>query len=248
MVNQTPIISVRGLKTQFGSKIVHQDLSLDVMKGECLALVGGSGCGKSVLLRSFIGLETPAEGTCLFQERDLFKLSEHEFIEVRKKIAYAFQWGALFDSLTVEDNLSYPLREHTHLSENEIKERVITTLKMFGLENTERLLPGSLSGGMQKRVGLARAIMLDPEIILYDEPTAGLDPSNARNINDMIIKLKNTGKTSVLVTHDMASARSTADRIAYLYQGKIAETQAIGELNQRPLPLIKSFMSGEERL
>jgi phospholipid/cholesterol/gamma-HCH transport system ATP-binding protein len=242
----TSILVVKHLHTAFGSKTVHKNVSFSLHKAECLALVGGSGSGKSVLLRTLIGLDRPAGGECFFRERNLYALEENEWTEVRKSIAYAFQGGALFDSLSVHENLSYPLREHTTLSDKQIDEKVDETLKRFNLEDAGQLLPGSLSGGMQKRVGLARAIMMDPEIILYDEPTAGLDPYNTRKIAEMILQLKELGKSSILVTHDMPTAMQVADRIALLFRGNIADIQEVEHIRKSPKPAIAAFMTGEE--
>lgn len=245
MVNDV-VISVKNLETGFGSKTIHKDLSVDIKKNEILVLLGASGSGKSVFLRTLIGLEQPRKGSCFFNDKDVFTNGEKDWVYVRKKIAYAFQGGALFDSLTVEENLSYPLREHAKLNKNVIRAQVSEMLKHLGLPGTEKLLPASLSGGMQKRVGLARAIMLDPEVILYDEPTAGLDPANSRNISETILKLKESGKTSILVTHDIDCALRVADRVAFIYRGKIEVLQTIEEVKSNPHPLIDSYLKGEE--
>lgn len=241
-----PLISMKNIENRFGDKVVHQNLDMTLYTGEILALLGASGCGKSVLLRTLIGLVMPSRGEVLYHDKDLLKLSEADWIDVRKKIAYAFQGGALFDSLSVTDNLAYPLREHTDLPSDQIHSRIISTLKQFGLEGTERLFPSDLSGGMQKRLGVARAIMLDPEIILYDEPTAGLDPMNSRNISDMILKLRDLGKTSIVVTHDLDCVRSVADRISYIHDKKIYVTQTKEEVERNPHPLIKAYFHGED--
>ena len=217
------LIQVKNFRKTFGKKIVHSDVNVSLQENECLGLIGGSGTGKSVLLRSLIGLEKPDSGQIIFGGRDITKFSEEELIDVRKNIAYAFQGGALFDSMTVFDNLAYPLREHTNLSHKEISEKIHFQLGQFGLADSEHLFPGSLSGGMQKRVGLARAIILGPNVILYDEPTAGLDPYNTKKIEEMIIDLKSTGTSSILVTHDMPVAFSVCDRIAFLYEGTIKQ-------------------------
>lgn len=240
------LLKVEGLKTQFDKKVIHKDLALEVEKGEILVLLGGSGAGKSVLLRSFIGLEVPTEGRCLFQGRDLFELREAEWKLVRTQIAYAFQGGALFDSLTVAENLAYPLRAHSKMDSAQIAEKVASMLELISLPGTENLLPSALSGGMQKRVGLARAIILDPDLILYDEPTAGLDPANSRKISELILQLKNHGKTSILVTHDTECALHVASRIAFIHGGKIAAMQTIEEVRTAPHPLIAAYFKGEE--
>lgn len=208
------IIEVEDFKKAFGTKQVHNGVSFSVKKGECLGLIGGSGAGKSVLLRSLIGLEKPDSGRINVFGKDIVPLKEEDLVDVRKKVAYVFQGGALFDSMSVFDNLAYPLREHTKLSEPEISDRVLNLLSDFGLTGNDKNYPASLSGGMQKRVGLARAIIMEPEVVLYDEPTAGLDPYNTKRIQEMILRLKKMGVTSILVTHDMPSAFAVCDRIA----------------------------------
>lgn len=238
-------IEVKNFKKSFGEKIIHQNVSFYVRKGECLGLVGGSGTGKSVLLRSLIGLEKPDEGQILLDGIDIVPMNETELVDVRKRVAYAFQDGALFDSMNVYENLAYPLREHTQLSEFEIQNRIRSQLKEFGVDHAENLFPANLSGGMQKRVGLARAMMMNPEVVLYDEPTAGLDPFNTKKIQESINTLKARGVTSILVTHDMPTALAVCEKIIFLRQGTIAE-QALVKNNQLDkTQLISQFMEGE---
>lgn len=239
------LIKVSNFTKSFGSKKVHKGLNFTIRQGECLGLIGGSGTGKSVLLRSLIGLEKPDSGSIIFEGKDLVQLSEDDFLSVRRKIAYAFQGGALFDSMSVFDNLAYPLREHTKLIEHEIKSKVLEQLSRFGLQGNEKLFPANLSGGMQKRLGLARAIILEPRVILYDEPTAGLDPFNTKKIQDTILQLKETGVTSVLVTHDMPVAFAVCDRIAMLMGGEIRALGTIREIEAQGENLIQKFASGE---
>ncbi len=215
------IVDIQNFKKSFGSRVIHRSINLQIRRGECLGLLGGSGAGKSVILRSLIGLERPDSGKILIGGYDITTLSEGELVPFRKKVAYVFQGGALFDSMTVFENLAYPLREHTDLSESQISEKILNLLQDFGLEGRETLLPANLSGGMQKRVGLARAIILEPSVVLYDEPTAGLDPFNTRRIQEMIMKLKAKGVSSMLVTHDMPTAFAVCDRIALLLDGTI---------------------------
>jgi len=216
------LISVQSFKKSFGSKVIHRDISFQLHSGEVLGLLGGSGTGKSVLLRSLIGLETPDSGEIHILNKNISHIqNESEWITIRKKVAYAFQGGALFDSVTVFENLAFPLREHENLSEAEISKRVIDLLTEFNLQDAAEKYPNQLSGGMQKRVGLARALMLDPEIILYDEPTAGLDPANTKKIEAMILQLKSKGIAGILVTHDMPVAFHVCDRIAFLNNGII---------------------------
>lgn len=235
----------RGIETRFGRREVHKGIDLAVERGEVLTLLGGSGSGKSTLLRMLVGLETPSAGSCLFEGKKLETLAKAEWSNVRRKVAYAFQNGALFDSLTVLENLSYPLEEHTDLTEEEREARVMQLLARFGMEDAAHNMPAELSGGMQKRVGLARAIVLDPELVLYDEPTAGLDPANGRKIEKMILDLKASGKTALLVTHDTWLARQVSDRLAMIVDGRIAALQTRGEFARAPAPALKAYFDGE---
>lgn len=238
------LIRVENLLKQFGKKTVHKDVTFSVSRGECVGLLGGSGTGKSVILRSLIGLEKIDSGKIIIEGTEISHFSERELLMIRRRVAYAFQGGALFDSMTVYDNVAYPLREHSTLSEVDIKKKVTKILADFELVGSESLLPANLSGGMQKRVGLARAIILEPDIILYDEPTAGLDPYNTKVIQDTIIRLKNTGVTSILVTHDMPSALAVCDRIMMLMEGKIVATATPAEVHTQTTGVIKNFMMG----
>ena len=238
-------IEVIDFHKSFGSKKVHQGVSFFVRKGECLGLIGGSGTGKSVLLRSLVGLEKPEKGQILVDGVDIVPMNEQQLVEIRKKVAYAFQGGALFDSMSVFENLAYPLREHFHFSEKEIYNQILQQLKEFGLEGAEKLLPGNLSGGMQKRVGLARAMMMHPEVVLYDEPTAGLDPYNTKRIQESILSLKKKGVTSILVTHDMPTVYAVCDKVALLQNGRISEQYTIDKLRQEPPGAMSQFINGE---
>lgn len=238
-------IEVIGFQKAFGKKVVHRDVTFYVRKGECLGLIGGSGAGKSVILRSLIGLEKPDAGQILIDGEDIVPMNERELIAIRKKVAYAFQGGALFDSMTVFENLAYPLREHTQKSEKEIKLEIEAQLEEFGLVGTENLFPGNLSGGMQKRVGLARAMMMHPDVVLYDEPTAGLDPFNTKKIQESILKLKAKGVTSILVTHDMPTAFAVCDKMTFIMNGVVAAQGTIAELENDSQGLITQFINGE---
>lgn len=238
------LIEVVNFKKSYGSKIIHEDVSFYVKKGECLGLVGGSGAGKSVILRSLIGLEKPDSGKILINNVDIVPFNEQELLPIRKQVAYAFQGGALFDSMTVYENLAYPLRAHTDLVESAIAEKIHHQLAEFGLEKSIMLYPGELSGGMQKRIGLARAVIMQPEIILYDEPTAGLDPYNTRKIQDLILRLKAKGVTSILVTHDIPTAMAVCDKFAFLKDKVIAEQGTIDQLKNRDNSLIQQFIEG----
>lgn len=238
------VIEVTHFKKSFGTKVIHEDVTFYVKKGECLGLIGGSGAGKSVILRSLIGLEKPDSGSIQIDAIDVTQFTEEQWIPLRKKVAYAFQGGALFDSMTVFENLAYPLLEHTKLTSQEIKEQISAQLADFGLSGTESLFPNELSGGMQKRIGLARAMMLHPEILLYDEPTAGLDPYNTKRIQELILRLKSRGVTSILVTHDIPTAFAVCDKFAFLKDKVIKEQGTIDHLNDQENTLIHQFIEG----
>jgi phospholipid/cholesterol/gamma-HCH transport system ATP-binding protein len=238
------ILELRDVKKRFKEKVVHDGLNLSLRKGEILSLFGGSGTGKSVALRCIIGLERPDSGEIFFKGKDISKLSETQLIEVRKNIAYVFQNGALFDSMSVRDNLAYPLVEHTRLSDSEVDARIAKMLDLVKMQGSENLLPASLSGGMQKRVGLARAIILEPEVILYDEPTAGLDPQNTRNLIEIMSKLREHGRSGIFVTHDIPSALDVSDRIAILYNRKIHIVDSVENIKKSQDPVVKAFIEG----
>lgn len=239
------IIEVSHFKKSFGSKQIHKDVNFVVKQGECLGLLGGSGAGKSVILRSLIGLDRPDEGKIQIEGIDITNLDEPEMIDVRKRVAYVFQNGALFDSMTIYDNIAYSLREHTNFSEPEIRERVLSILQTFNMQGTENHFPAELSGGMQKRVGLARAIIMQPHVILYDEPTAGLDPANTVTIQNLILQLKSTGVTSILVTHDMDTALRVCDRLAFLEKGELEDLGLVSELKKNPVEILQLFIRGQ---
>lgn len=238
-------IEVKNFQKKFGSKEVHKNVSFFVRKGECLGLIGGSGVGKSVILRSLIGLEKPDSGSIEIYGQNIVLLNEEELMPIRKKVAYAFQGGALFDSMTVYENLAYPLREHLDLKQEQLNKKIKETLNNFGLAGTESLYPSSLSGGMQKRVGLARAMILEPEIILYDEPTAGLDPYNTKKIQELILKLKSQGVTGILVTHDMPTAFAVCDKMAFLKNGEIIAQGTMSQLQNEQSGIIHQFINGD---
>lgn len=244
-MTENNIIELKNIRKKFGNKIVHQNINLAVRRGEVMTLMGGSGSGKSVLLRSIIGLDRADAGKILFDGCDVCLLAEEELIPIRKRIAYVFQYGALFDSFTVFENLAYPLREHTKLSEREIRDRVMGTLAKVGLEGNETLFPADLSGGMQRRVGVARSIVMNPEVILYDEPTTGLDPFNTLQIVRIIEQLKAQGATSLLVTHDMQTIFRVSDRVAFLNEGIIQAIGTAREMQHSSDPDVSSFIQGE---
>lgn len=239
------MIKVSHFSKSYGNKVVHKNINFHVKQGECLGLIGGSGTGKSVLLRSIIGLETPDTGTILVNDKDVNTLNEKEITALRQQVSYVFQGGALFDSLSVFDNLAYSLKEHTKLSKTQIAERIHTTLSQFGLADSANLMPSQLSGGMQKRIGLARSMIMNPNVLLYDEPTAGLDPFNTKRIQELILTLKTTGVTSILVTHDMPVALEVCDRLALLMKGEIVEEMSPTEFFKSPQALMHRFIHGE---
>lgn len=239
------VIEIKNFKKQYGEKKVHEDVSFYVNRAECVGLIGGSGAGKSVLLRSLIGLEKPDAGEVLVNGQNVAVLDETELIEIRKKVAYVFQNGALFDSMTVYENLAYPLREHTELSEEAISLRIHNLLEEFGLAANDDVYPGDLSGGMQKRVGLARSIIINPDVVLYDEPTAGLDPFNTVKIQEMILRLQDKKVSSILVTHDMPTAIEVCDRIYLLKNGRVGAEGTIEDLKDHPDGLLNQFISGQ---
>jgi phospholipid/cholesterol/gamma-HCH transport system ATP-binding protein len=219
------LIRCDGVHKAFRDKAVLRGVTLDVRHGETLVLLGGSGSGKSVLLKHLNGLLRADEGTVEVDGVRLDTLDEDGLVPVRRRVSMLFQQGALFDSFTVGDNVAFPLREHRMLAERDVPARVADALAMVGLEKSERLMPSELSGGMRKRAALARALVLEPKAVLYDEPTTGLDPVVGAKINHLIRDLqKRLGLTSVVVTHDLGSAFYVGDRIAFLYEGRIRFT------------------------
>ena len=216
------MIVAQNLIKRFGDQLVLKDLNLEIVDGETMVVMGRSGCGKSVFLKIIIGLLRPDSGTVLVDGRDVTKVRYKELKEVRKRFGMVFQGAALFDSLTVQENVGLALRKHTRLPEVAVMDRIEECLRMVELEGTEDKYPAELSGGMQKRVGLARAIAMNPQYILYDEPTSGLDPITARSINKLIVDLQSRlSTTSIVVTHDIDSAFYVGDRVAMLYDGVI---------------------------
>lgn len=239
------MITAIELSYRVAGKTILRGVNLYVDKGETLAVMGMSGAGKSTLLKCLGGLLRADAGRILIGDTDISQLRESELDPIRKRIGMVFQYAALFDSLNVFENVAFGLRRHTRLSEEEIAEAVRSRLAMVGLSGTEQLMPSELSGGMQKRVGLARALALDPEIVLYDEPTAGLDPITSATIAELIVKTGNElSVASVLVTHDIPTIKRTATRIAMLHEGRIVAEGTVEEMERSENPIVRQFMEG----
>ncbi len=239
------LIEFRGVKKAFGPKVIYRGLDLQIEAGEALTIIGGSGQGKSVMLRMLIGLLSIDDGEIIFDGQRISGLSEAEYLPIRRRIAMLFQAAALFDSMTVGENVAYGLRSAGELNEQEIRERVEESLGYVGLEGKGDLWPGGLSSGMKKRVGLARAIAMRPDVLLYDEPTTGLDPININRIIDLILHLQRNLKiTSVVVTHDMHTAISVSNRIAMIDKGGIIFSGGISDIVTCQDPRVKDFIEG----
>jgi phospholipid/cholesterol/gamma-HCH transport system ATP-binding protein len=239
------VISVKNIVKNFGSRRILNGISLDIYQGETLVIMGGSGCGKSTFLRHLIGSHKPDSGEIWMFGRDIAKISDDEMHEVRKKYGMLFQSGALFDSMTVGENIALPLKEHTKLDSNIINIIVKMKLELVGLRGFENLMPSQLSGGMKKRVGLARAIVMDPSIVFYDEPTAGLDPVMTGVVDKLTMDLtKKLNITSIVVTHDMNSVFRIADRIVMLHQGNVLEIGTPEQIKNSKNPIIHQFVAG----
>jgi phospholipid/cholesterol/gamma-HCH transport system ATP-binding protein len=243
--SSSPMIAVRSLRKKIGEQEILRGVDLEVRAGETLVLIGRSGGGKTVLLKHMIGLMEPDSGEILIHGQNIVGLNERQLGAIREKVGILFQGGALFDSMTVEDNIAFPLREAGERDPKVVHSRIAEMLEVTEMEGHEDKMPESLSGGMKKRVGLARAIIRRPSCVLYDEPTAGLDPVVADSINRLIRCLQQRfGITSVVVTHDMKSAFDVADRIAYLHEGRVYFHGTPAELQQSTDPLIQDFLLG----
>ena len=241
-----PIIRLRGLRKRFGAMAVLNGLDLDFCPGETTVILGPSGTGKSVTLKHIVGLLQPDAGEVYFHGQRVDTLKESEMVPLRKRIGFLFQMGAMFDSMTVGQNVEFPLVEHTTLSRAERAEKVDRLLKMVGLAKTQNKMPADLSGGQRKRAALARAIALEPEVMLYDEPTTGLDPIRSDVINELIIALTDElGMTSIVVTHDMTSANKIADRMVLLYDGRVAADSDPKSFRKSRNELVQRFIRGQ---
>jgi phospholipid/cholesterol/gamma-HCH transport system ATP-binding protein len=238
-----PVV-VKGLRKSFGAQQVLKGIDLTVEKGEILAVLGKSGTGKSVLLRLLIGLEKAEAGSICIRGQDTTNLEMDQLNEMRMKVGFLFQEGALYDSLTIAENVAFPLRRHTKLPDSERQEKVRTLLNSVGLDKDLEKMPSDISGGMRKRVGLARALALDPEILLFDEPTAGLDPITAAEIGELIQKLrKDRNVTSIVVTHDMHAAHHFSDRLVMLKEGNVLLTGTFEDFQNSKDPFVAQFLS-----
>ena len=239
------MIEIQGLVKNFGSHRVLNELSLKIDSGSTCVIIGRSGCGKSVMLKHIMGILRPDKGSVRVDGKDLSGLGERELNALRLKMGYVFQGGALFDSLTVGENVGFGLIEHTNIGRDELLERIEESLCLVGLHGITNLMPSQLSGGMKKRVSLARALCIKPKLILYDEPTTGVDPITADSINELIRSLHDKLKvTSIVVTHDMKSAYKVADRIAMMYHGKIICEGAVDQIQNSTHPVVHQFING----
>ena len=243
-MSEKKFIEVRNFHFSHGDKVILKDLNFTVRDKECFTILGESGAGKTTILSSIIGLKKPSKGEIIVEGQNVVNFSEEEFIPIRKKVAYAFQNGALFDSMTVFENLAFPLLEHTKIRGQDLEQRVHTALEEFELGGTGELYPSELSGGMKKRVGIARSMMLKPKAILYDEPTVSLDPYNTANLIRTMLKLKKKGTTSILVTHNMSVALKISDRIALLSRGNFEAIGTPETIEKNYNVLLKNFMEG----
>ena len=236
-------ISVRNLRKSFGSQVVLEEVSFDLTPGQVTCVLGRSGTGKSVLLKLLIGLESPDSGSIVLLGHEVTKGSMRELNEARKKVGFLFQQAALYDSMTLEDNVAFPLRRHLNLSEEESRDRARKLLATLGMERDFGKMPSEISGGMKKRVGLARALALEPVAVMFDEPTAGLDPITAAEIARLIVELRDERRiTSLVVTHDLPTARTIADRLIVLDAGRLIFDGTLDELERSSNPFITQFL------
>jgi phospholipid/cholesterol/gamma-HCH transport system ATP-binding protein len=243
LINTEPVVNVKGLCKSFEQQVVLRGIDLQVARGETLAVLGRSGTGKSVLLKLIIGLEKPDAGSIQIHGQEVTGLDRNQLNEIRKKIGFLFQQAALYDSLTVEENVAFPLRRHTQMSDAERGERVKELLSSVGMEKDLGKMPTDISGGMKKRVGLARALALEPDIMLFDEPTAGLDPITSGEINQLVLKLQKERNTaSIVVTHDMHSAKTISDRLALINEGTILIEGTFEDLQKSQDKIVEEFL------
>ena len=239
------MIKIINLRKSFGDKKVLDGVDLEIEKGKITVIIGRSGEGKSVLIKHIIGLLKPDSGQILLDDQDITAMSELDFQEVLKRFGMLFQGAALFDSMTVSENVGFALKEHTDMSDEDILKVVTEKLRRVGLVNVEDMMPSELSGGMKKRVGLARAIVMDPEIVLFDEPTTGLDPIMSDSVADLVLETQRALKTTyILITHDIPFSYKIADKMAMLHEGRIIEQGTVEELKASTNPIIRQFLEG----
>jgi len=240
---QQPHIRVEHLERRYDDFVALQDINMSIARGHVAVIIGGSGAGKTTLLKILIGLDRPTGGAVYLEGLDITKLNDRDLNKARRKLGMVFQYSALLDSMNVMENVAFPLREHTKLKDKEIKEKVIDKLKALGLEKIEDRTPSELSGGMKKRVGLARALMMDPEVVLYDEPTSGLDPISCRVVDDMILETRDRfNVTSVVISHDLGGALRIADEIHVLEKGRLVASGSPRELLDSRQQLVQKFI------
>ena len=237
-----PAIELHQVRKTFGRQVVLNGLDLRVDRGEAVAVLGRSGTGKSILLKLIVGLQKPDSGAIVVHGSDVTRVPADELNAVRTKVGFLFQEAALYDSLSLEDNVAFPLQRHQRLSTSDLNARVRDLLAGVGLDRDVHKIPAEISGGMKKRVGLARALALDPDIVLFDEPTAGLDPITAAEIEELILKMRKSRKVaSIVVTHDLRGARTVADRLAFMHEGQIVADGTFDELTRSPHPVVSRF-------
>jgi phospholipid/cholesterol/gamma-HCH transport system ATP-binding protein len=243
-----PLVELRDVRKSFDAKAVLRGVSFALRKGTTLAVMGGSGSGKTVLLRITDGLIRPDEGQVALFGTRIERMREEAMLAIRKRAGFVFQSAALFDSLSVFENVAYPLREHTRMSLGEMSDRVHRFLSLVGMPDTDEVMPAELSGGMRKRVGIARALVLEPEVVFFDEPTAGLDPTNARLVAELMVTLRaGVCDTAIVVTHDIEFASMVADQMAILHQGRFADVGTPAEIRASSNPDVRRFLAGELR-
>jgi phospholipid/cholesterol/gamma-HCH transport system ATP-binding protein len=243
LVDSEAMVSLRDLRVSYGEREILHGINFDVKRGETLVILGGSGSGKSTLLRTLVGLERPSSGQIWIKGKDIAKISTAEMDEIRKKIGMSFQGGALFGSMTVGENVALPLREHTKLEESTIQIMLRLKLEQVGLEGFEYYMPSQLSGGMKKRAAVARALAMDPEILFFDEPSAGLDPIIAAGIDQLILELKKAFRmTIIVVTHELASAFLIADRMVLIDKGHVVAIGTTDEMRASAQPRVRQFL------
>lgn len=240
------LIKIKNLSKRFGDKIILDNISLDVKQGENLVVFGKSGTGKSVLLKCIVGLLNPDNGSIFIKDENITMLSQKELNKIRMHMGFLFQGSALYDSMTVRENLEFPLKRNVNISDTDAYEKVLHTLDLVSLKDSVDKMPSELSGGMKKRIGLARSIITDPEIMFYDEPTTGLDPISSKEISELILDLQKQLKmTSIIVTHDLSCANIISDRTIFLKDGKIAYQGKIEELSNSEDKFLKNFFSNQ---